>query len=129
MERISSLDSHNCNLNPIILDRNQKIYSDCLILNTHLGQQSVIGERSFIQGSEIADFVRIDRDNQILDSIIGLRSYTGRFSLIFKSTIGSYTSISYGCVLGAAGHKMYRASTHPFVYQQNNNGEGGIMNY
>lgn len=117
MDYISSLNSRNSKMNPIILDRNQKIYPDCLILDSSLGQQTVIGERSLIQGSIITDFVRIDRDNQILDSSIGLRSYTGRFSLIFKTLIGSYTSISYGCIIGAAAHKMHRASTHPFIYK------------
>lgn len=119
MEYIDYIKTNNLHQSPSILKENQKIYSDCLILNTYLDKGCVVGERSFIQKSSIGLQTRIDRDNQIQDSVIGDRSYTGRFSLIFKTKIGKFSSLSYGVVLGAAGHNMTRATTHPFIYKNN----------
>lgn len=60
----------------------------------------------------------MDRDCQVTGSSIDLRSYLGRFSLIFNAVIGKYSSISYGVCLGAASHIMDRPSSHPFIYDE-----------
>ncbi len=92
-----------------------RLYSTNIIECT-IGQYSVIGDQSTIRNSIIQDYCSVDRQNFVLNSSLGKRTYTGRWDMIFHSKIGMYNSISYGVTIGPPEHKYSRVSTHPFIY-------------
>lgn len=98
------------------IDESASLYYRCWIRNSMIKYKAIIGDYSRITSSQIDDYVRIDRNNLIYHSIIGRYTYTGPFDMIFKTTIGNFSSISYGVTIGPPEHDYHRISTHPFLY-------------
>ena len=97
------------------------IYGRGELTESEAGINSIIGEFSRVRNSVLGSFVRIDRNNFIMDTKIGSYSYTGPFDMIFNCVIGKFTSISYGVTIGPPEHDYSLLSTHPFIYNSNYN--------
>lgn len=89
------------------------------ISDSIIGRKCIIGEYSRIRNSNLGNYVKIDRNNLIKETLIGDYSYSGPFDMIFNCKIGKFTSISYGVTLGPPEHDYTLLSTHPFIYDIN----------
>lgn len=83
-----------------------------------MGDNCILGDFSRVYNSILHNNVRIDRNNFILNSNIGIYSYTGQFSIIMHSIIGKYCSISWGVTVGAGEHDYSKITTHDFLYNK-----------
>ena len=64
--------------------------------------------------------VRYKRGSRIHNSRIGRYSYLGNDCLVINADIGSFCSISSGCVIGLGSHPLDRVSTSPvFIGSKN----------
>lgn len=75
----------------------------------------VIGESSWVDGCSLAEAVRINRRNVLVDCSVGKRSYTGPNTVIKHAEIGNYCSISWNCSISGSFHDPSLMSTHPFT--------------
>ncbi|NUZ10663.1 hypothetical protein HUZ36_07720 [Pseudoalteromonas sp. McH1-7] len=95
---------------------NFKGYNGSILKNSTVGDSCVIGEFSRVYNACFQDWIRIDRNNFILETQIGKYSYTGQFSVIMHSIIGKFCSISWGVTIGAGEHDYNKLTTHDFLY-------------
>jgi len=93
-----------------------KLYKDVTVRNSQLSENVSVGDFSKIETSRLSEWVRIDRNNYVYGSEIGRHSYTGSDTKIIRSTIGSFTSISWNVSIGGANHDYTRVTTHAFLY-------------
>lgn len=101
-----------------MVDETAKLYNGATVDNeSEVKYNAIIGDASRIRKSYIGKYCSIDRQNLIMSSIVGDRSYTGPWNMIFHCTIGKYCSISYGVTIGAPEHNYTRPSTHQFIYE------------
>ena len=93
---------------------NCKIYEGAQTIRTVFGEKVIIGESSFIQDSNLADGVQINRRNMIVESQIGNFTYTGANTVIKKARIGKFCSISWNVSITGNKHDYHAISSHPF---------------
>lgn len=89
-------------------------YAD--VINSEVGENSIIGDFSRIYNSVLGKYTRIDRNNLLKGVKIDDYSYSGPFCMIFNSIIGKFCSISYGVTIGPPEHEKDFLTTHPFIY-------------
>ncbi|WP_275669222.1 CatB-related O-acetyltransferase [Pseudoalteromonas shioyasakiensis] len=98
-----------------------KLYNYVTIFKSQLSEKSSVGDFSKVVNSTLFHAVRIDRNNHIDNSQLGVYSYTGRNTLILHSVIGRYTSISWNVSIGGANHDYSRVTQHSFLYNSTDN--------
>ncbi|MFE8048555.1 DapH/DapD/GlmU-related protein [Brenneria goodwinii] len=91
-------------------------YSGAKIKGSLIGNYCSVGEFSRVYESSFSDYVRIDRNNFIRNSYIGLCTYTGQFTTIMNCSIGNFCSISWGVTIGPGEHDYHRVTSHDFLY-------------
>lgn len=99
-----------------IIEPSASIYDGARIQNSHLGADVVIGSFSRVDFCQLDNRVRIDRNNYLLRSHIGRRTYTGMNTVLMHATIGSFCSISWNVSVGGANHDYTRIAQHSFLY-------------
>lgn len=100
----------------VVMDNSCKFYGGAQVRKCTLGTHVVIGEDSYVTNSKIADYVQINRRNQIDDAVIGSRTFTGANTVLRHVDIGKFTSISWNVSLGGGGRHHYdRLALHPFA--------------
>lgn len=104
-------------------------YINSILKDSRLGNHCIIGDFSRVYDSNLSDNTRIDRNNFILNSDIANHSYTGQFTTIMHSTIGKFCSISWGVTIGGGEHDYNKITTHDFLYNTDNDLNGGIIGY
>ena len=77
-----------------------------------------IGRFTRIQETKLYEYSRIDRFSRVYNSEIGWHSYAGQCCFIRNSEIESFSSISWGCTIGAANHNYRNLSQHNFIYNK-----------
>ncbi len=92
------------------------IYRYARVKESLLKGHNVVGDLSRVDYSELDDYVRIDRLNQIYCARIGRHSYTGAYTVIMHAEVGNFCSISWGVTIGGANHDYTKLSTHAFLY-------------
>jgi acetyltransferase-like isoleucine patch superfamily enzyme len=92
------------------------LYRDAEVKESIINENSVIGDFSRIQKSNIGQYVKIDRNNLIQNSVLGKMTYTGSFTVIQSTQIGSFCSISWGVTIGGGEHDYKKLTTHDFLY-------------
>lgn len=105
----------NMNINSDI-SSSARVFSAVRIRNSKVGNSASVGDYSKVDDSYLADFVRIDRFNHIFGSILKEHTYTGQNTVILKSTIGKFCSISWDVTIGGAEHAYDRIAQHSFLY-------------
>ena len=96
-----------------------KIYKECRVQDSQLGNYVSIGDFSIIADSQFAENVQIQRNAMIYSSSIGKYSYTGRNFVAWHCKIGAFCSLSWNVSIGGANHDYRRATTHAFLYTPN----------
>jgi virginiamycin A acetyltransferase len=92
------------------------VYRMARIKASVLGKHCSVGDGACVDFSEVGDRVRIGRYNHLLHVEIGTRSFTGPHTVLIKSRIGKYCSLSWGVTVGGGEHDYTRLSTHSFLY-------------
>lgn len=92
------------------------IYGNGELSNSSAGERTIIGDNSRVRHCILGHHVRIDRNNLLMNVIMGDYSYTGPFDMLFHIKLGKFSSISYGVTIGAPEHNYKLLSTHPFIY-------------
>lgn len=103
-----------------LINKTNKRYSNTVVGNSFLSQQTIVGDNSRIEESILSDYCKIERNNLVRQSFIGKYSYTGEFTKIFDTSIGKFVSIGWNVSIGAHEHIYTRISTHSFIYQDFN---------
>lgn len=76
---------------------------------------ALIGSNCKIINSQINEEVSIADYNLLAYSSIGRYTYTGEFSHITSSSIGSFCSLSWNVSIGPGVHDYNKITTHPFL--------------
>ena len=84
-------------------------FPDCVISET-----AIIQKDCDLQKSTLADYTFLKHNCVCQNSVIGLRSSVGMFSIIRDADIGKYVSISWNTTVGAVNHEMNHLTTHAF---------------
>jgi virginiamycin A acetyltransferase len=92
------------------------IYDGARIRASKIGKRCVIGQFSRVDFCDLANFVRIDRNNHLFHVALGRHSYTGINTVLMKCRIGSFVSISWNVTVGGGQHDYNRVSQHSFLY-------------
>ncbi len=92
-----------------------KIYKECYVSNSTIGEYVTIGDRSRITDSKLDEHVIIQRGNLITESSLGRYTSTMQNTTIFKATIGKFCAISWGVSIGGAAHNYKNATIHGFI--------------
>lgn len=93
-----------------------RIYKECNVANSFLGENVSIGDFSRIKDSSFDENVTIQRNAMIYSTKFGRYSYTGRNFVSWHSHIGAFCSISWNVSIGGANHDYKRVTTHSFLY-------------
>lgn len=99
-----------------LVDESVKVFTSVRIRNSRIGEMASIGDFSKVDDSTLAGFVRIDRFNHIYGSHLKEHPYTGQNTVILKSNIGKFCSISWDVTIGGAEHAYDRIVQHSFLY-------------
>lgn len=99
-----------------ILGEGAKIYKQCMVKKSSLGEFATIGDYSRIINSVLSDHVALQRYQLVLDSKFGHYTYTGRNFTAWHCEIGAFCSISWNVSIGGANHDYHRITTHSFLY-------------
>lgn len=91
-----------------------KLYRNVVIKDTIIGDNSVLGDDSFVTGSHIGKYCTIERRGMIFNSTIGDYSYTGYNTVVKYAAIGKFCSVGWNASIGGADHDLSHVSTHPF---------------
>lgn len=91
------------------------IYDGVKIIDSHLGDNIIIGKDSFITGCTLSDYVQLNRRNFIEDTKIGMCTYTGINTIVKHADIGRYCSISWNVSIAADKHNYKFLSPHPLT--------------
>lgn len=102
--------------NSQISENEVSIFNGVRIVNSFIGEKSVIGDFSRITNSNLRGFNRIDRNSLAYYSSIQEFSYLGSNSVIMHSDIGKFCSLSWGITIGPANHDYDYISSHDFLY-------------
>lgn len=98
----------------VIGSGNSKIFNNCRVSDTMLGDGSVIGDFSTVRESKIGEKSTIQRYCDIWRLNIGRFSCIGRVSTIQSTDIGSFCALSWNLKIGGDDHDYRMLSTHPF---------------
>ena len=92
-----------------------RIFKECFVSNSILGENVTVGDRSRIVDSEMDEHVIIQRGNLVTASKLGRYTSTMHNTTIFNSTIGKFCAISWGVSIGGASHEYRNATIHGFI--------------
>lgn len=95
---------------------NSKIYKNCFVNECEIGDNTTIGDFSRVENTNLDSNVKIQRNNMIYSTDIGIYTYTGKNTTIWNSSIGKFCSISWNVNIGGANHDYERITTHSFLY-------------
>lgn len=90
-----------------------KIFYNCRVRDSSVGELASIGDDSIIIESDIADSVEIGRRNIIRQATIGRATYTGSNCNISHANVGSYCAISWNVSIGGADHNYQKLALTP----------------
>ena len=93
-----------------------KIYKNCRIVNSSVGDHVVVGEHSVLLDSTMEAYSQVNRFSMVRHSVIGRYSYAGKNFMIISSEIGRFSSISWNVTIGGANHDYSKVTTHSFLY-------------
>lgn len=93
-----------------------RLYEGAKAVNSHIGENAIIGENSLVSNSNLGECVQINRRNMIVDSELGAYSYTGANTIIKKAKIGKFCSLSWNVSITGNQHDYTKMSTHPFSH-------------
>ena len=99
-----------------VLDESAEVFFKSRVKNSVLKANTIVGDFSRVDYSELGEKVRIDRNNHIYQSSLSRFSYTGMNTVIMHSSIGAFTSISWNVSIGGADHDYSRMTQHSFLY-------------
>lgn len=102
---------------PIIKDSSigvtAKLYKRAEIIDSRIGEKSIVGNDAVITSSDIGDGVSINRRNYIYRSSISDYSYTGIGTMLRSCSIGKFCSISWNVSVGGGDHDFDHVTTSP----------------
>lgn len=93
-----------------------KIYKGVRIINSNIGDNTILGDFSRVTSSSLLGYNRIDRNALVYYSTLNRYTYIGSNSVVMHSSIGKFCSISWGVTIGPANHEYKRMSSHDFLY-------------
>lgn len=102
-------------VNSVIAD-SATLYSGSHIVNSSVGERAFVGDGSKVDGSQLDSFARVGRWSHLYCSHLGRHTYTGQSTVVMHSTIGSFSSISWGVTIGGGEHSVELVTTHCFLY-------------
>lgn len=76
-----------------------KLADLCVLIRSKLGEHCMVGKVSKLAYSELGDY-----------------SYIGDSTILINSTVGKFTSISWGVTIGPEEHDYRRVTNHSFLY-------------
>ena len=89
-----------------------------IVRSSFIGDNTVLGDDSFITDSILGVYCSIERRGMVFNSKLGDYSYTGYNTITKYADIGKYCSISWNVSIGGANHNYCRISTHPFSFEK-----------
>lgn len=98
------------------IDESSKIYQGARIQNSLVGKNTIVGNFTRIDYSELSAFCRIDRNSHLYFTKMGKHSYSGMNLVSMHSTIGKFCSIAWNVSIGGANHDYTRMTQHSFLY-------------
>ena len=101
-----------------IIGHNVRTYRNVLIRETKIGDNSLVGDDSFVTGCEIGENVIVERRNMLFNSKIASRTTLGWNNTIRNAEIGKYCSIAWNCTIGGAEHPLHRLTTSFFPFDR-----------
>lgn len=109
-----------------VVMENAVIMNEAEILKSSIGAETFIDKYTRVEYSNIAEHVRLERNNQIVYSKIGRYSYTGVNTVIKNAVIGKFDSVAWNVSIGGNTHDLNHITTHSFlVYPKWNMGGNG----
>lgn len=99
-------------------ENTSKIYKECKVVNTYLGENVTIGDYSRVFDSEFDENAALQRNSMVYAAKFGRFTYTGRNFTCWYSEIGAFCSISWNVSIGGANHDYHRVTTHSFLYSK-----------
>lgn len=91
-----------------------KIYNNCRVADSQLGDCSTIGDFSTVRESTLGDHSTIQRNCDIWRLNMGRYSCLGRVSTVQGTKIGSFCALSWNLKIGGDDHDYKMLTTHPF---------------
>jgi len=95
-----------------------KIFKEAHVTNSYIARDASVGDYSKVKKSMLSQGVRIDRNNYLDGVGLGQFSYTGKNTLLIRSNIGAFCSISWNVSVGGADHDYTRTTQHSFLYDR-----------
>ena len=109
-----------------IVIESTNIFDEAEIIESTIGSNVFIDKYTRVEHSDLAEHVRLERNNQIVYSRMDRFSYTGVNTVIKNAVIGKFNSISWNVSIGGNTHDLNHITTHSFiVYPKWNMGGDG----
>lgn len=106
--------------------KNSTISDEAEIVGSTIGSGAYIDKYTRVEYCNIAEHVRLERNNQIVYSTIGRYSYTGVNTVIKNAELGKFDSVAWNVSIGGNTHDLNHITTHSFlVYPKWNMGGDG----
>ena len=104
-----------------IIDPSSDLFYRAKVQNSQIGKNCTVGDFTRVLKCNLGDYVRLDRNNLVLQSTLNSYTYTGKSSVIMHAEIGKFCSISWNCTIGPGEHDYNKITSHDFLYNDYNN--------
>lgn len=99
-----------------IVSESARIYKEATVIDSEIGDNTVVGDFSRLIGCHLGKNVDIYRYALIQQSSLGNYSYVGRNFVGLHMNVGKFTAISWNVSIGGANHDYRRITQHAFIY-------------
>lgn len=99
-----------------VVSENVKVYKNAIIRNSRLERFTFVSDDAKVDGSKLDIYARVGRFNHLYYVKMGKHTYTGQNTVIMKTNIGNFTSISWNVTIGGGEHNYKKLTNHCFLY-------------
>ena len=97
---------------------NVRTFRNVIVRESELGDNTVVGDDSFITNSIIGENTVVERRNMVFNSVVGAYCSIGVNGMIRYATIGKYCSVAWNCSIGGTEHHIHRLTTSFFPFDK-----------
>lgn len=101
------------------ISKRAKIYNLTTITDSDISDECVVSDFACVDKTYMQHGLSVGKFSYTYNSEIGRYSYIGQNTMVFCTSIGNFTSISWNVTIGAGEHDYKRMTTHSILYNKN----------
>lgn len=104
-------------LNDANVSSSANVYKSVRVIRSSIGEMSSIGDFTTVRDSKIGKYSQIQRNCDLLRTVIGNYTVIEKNAVLHDVSIGSFCEMSWYCSAGGDNHNYLLPSIHQFYWQ------------